>query len=181
MNNGRDLSVGKPEVAQGWRKRGLTEGEKGLARRVFGNRIELDTVRFIGSPKPFDRAFVAGRWFGRDWIVWPNATLADDYATQKLSRRATFVHELVHVWQAQQGVNLAWAKLRAGDGADAYDYVPDEHCQWGGLNIEQQAMVVEHAFLLSEGGTAPAARAFYRTLAPFPCGLDTDEGNERVP
>lgn len=178
MSRGRDLSVSKPDVARGWRKRSLTDGEKRLARRVFGDRLELDTVRFIGSPKPFDRAFVAGRWFGRDWIVWPNATLADDYTTQKLSRRATFIHELVHVWQAQQGVNLAWAKIRAGDDADAYGYVPDEHCEWGGLNIEQQAMVVEHAFRLSEGGTAPAARAFYRTLAPFPCGLDGDEGGE---
>lgn len=178
MSRRRDLSVSKPDVARGWRKRSLTDGEKRLARRVFGDRLELDTVRFIGSPKPFDRVFVAARWFGRDWIVWPNATLADDYTTQKLSRRATFIHELVHVWQAQQGVNLAWAKIRAGDDADAYGYVPDEHCEWGGLNIEQQAMVVEHAFRLSEGGTAPAARAFYRTLAPFPCGLDGDEGGE---
>lgn len=94
-------------MPRGWRKRGLTPAETALARRVFGDQIRLDTVRFIGSPKPFDRAFVAGRWFGRDWIVWPNATLADDYAVETLSRRATFIHELVHVWQAQQGVNLA--------------------------------------------------------------------------
>ena len=158
----------------GWRKRGLTEAEKALARRVFGDKIELDTVRFVASPKPFDRAFVAGRWFGRDWIVWPGARLADDYATAKLSSRATFIHELVHVWQAQQGVNLAWAKIRAGDGADAYGYVPDVNCRWAGLNIEQQASIVEHAYKLSEGGTAPAAKAFYRSIAPFPCALGDD-------
>lgn len=174
MSGAPDLSVAKPDPGRGWRKRGLTEREKALALRVFGNQIELDTIRFIGSPKPFDRAFVAGRWFGRDWIVWPNTTLADDYTTQKLSRRATFIHEMVHVWQAQQGVNLAWAKIRAGDGADAYGYVPDEHCLWAGLNIEQQAMVVEHAFLLSQGETVPAAKAFYRSIAPFPCGLEDD-------
>lgn len=157
----------------GWRKRSLTGGEKILARQVFGDRIQLDTVRFVASPKPFDRAFVAGRWFGRDWIIWPNATLADDYSIHPLlQRRATFIHELVHVWQAQQGVNLAWAKIRAGDSADAYGYVPDDNCLWGGLNIEQQAMVVEHAFKLSQGGSAPAAKAFYRTIAPFPCGLE---------
>lgn len=175
MSGGPDLSVGKPDTARGWRKRGLTPGEKALARQVFGDQIELDTVRFIGSPRPFDRAFVAGRWFGRDWIVWPNATLADDYAIQKLSRRATFIHELVHVWQAQQGVNLALAKIRAGDDARAYGYVPDDQCEWSALNIEQQAMIVEDAFKLSQGATAPAARAFYRTLAPFPCGLDGSE------
>ena len=157
----------------GWRKRGLTEGEKALARRVFGDKVSLDTVRFVASPKPFDRAFVAGRWFGRDWIVWPGASLAEDYSREpKLSRRATFIHELVHVWQAQQGVNLALAKIRAGDTADAYGYVADETSRWDGLNIEQQASVVEHAYRLSEGGTAPAAKAFYRSIAPFPCGLE---------
>jgi len=178
MSGERDLSVGKPTIRRGWRKRPLTDAEKAMARRVFGDHLQLDTVRFVGSPKPFDRAFVAGRWFGLDWIVWPNATLAEDYATQKLSRRATFIHELVHVWQAQQGVNLAWAKIRAGDGIKAYSYVPDEHCRWSGLNIEQQAMIVEHAFKLSQGGAAPAARTFYRMIAPFPCALDEDEGCE---
>jgi len=78
----------------------------------------------------------------------------------------------VHVWQAQQGVNLALAKIRAGDSADAYGYVADETSRWDGLNIEQQASVVEHAYRLSEGGTAPAAKAFYRSIAPFPCGLE---------
>lgn len=171
MSRERDISVAKPGNVRGWRKRRLTDTEKSLAVKVFGNHLELDSVRFIGSPKPFDRAFVAGRWFGRDWIVWPNSTLADDYTTQKLSRRATFIHELVHVWQAQQGVNLAVAKIRAGDGERAYAYPADETCVWAGLNIEQQAMVVEHAYKLSQGGTAPAAKAFYRLIAPFPCGL----------
>ena len=172
MSRERDISVAKPGNVRGWRKRRLTDAEKSLAVKVFGNHLELDSVRFVGSPKPFDRAFVAGRWFGRDWIVWPNSTLADDYTTQKLSRRATFIHELVHVWQAQQGVNLAVAKIRAGDGERAYAYPADETCVWAGLNIEQQAMVVEHAYKLSQGGTAPAAKAFYRLIAPFPCGLD---------
>ena len=174
MSGARDISVDKPDPGRGWRKRALTDAEKALARRVFGDRIELDTIRFVGSPTPFDRAFVAGRWFGRDWIVWPNTTLADDYTTQKLSRRATFIHELVHIWQAQQGVNLALAKLRAGDGPKAYAYPADQTCVWAGLNIEQQASVVEHAYRLSEGGTAPAAQAFYQAVAPFPCGLARD-------
>jgi len=176
VSGDRDLSVQKPARARGWRKRSLTEAEKAMARRVFGDQIELDTVRFIGSPRPFDRAFVAGRWLGRDWIVWPNTTLADDYATQKLSRRATFIHELVHVWQAQQGVNLAIAKIRAGDDAKAYAYPVDASCVWTALNIEQQASLIEHAYLLSQDRPAPAARAFYRSIAPFPCCLGEDEG-----
>ena len=102
-----------------WRSRGLTEGEKTLARRVFGDQLRLETVRFIGSPWPFDRA---------------------------------------------------------GDNADAYGYVADDNCRWAGLNIEQQAMVVEDAYRLSEGETVKAAAAFYRSIAPFPCGLAETAG-----
>ena len=159
-----------------WRTRGLSDGERALARRVFGDQLRLETISFIGSPGPFDRAFVAGRWFGLEWIAWPHKAIAADYSQAKLRRRATFIHELVHVWQAQQGINLAWAKLRAGDTADAYGYVADETCRWAGLNIEQQAMVVEHAYRLSEGETVQAAAAFYRSIAPFPCGLDDRDG-----
>ena len=150
-----------------WRTRRLSLGEKALARRVFGDQLRLETIRFVGSPWPFDRAFVAGRWFGREWIAWPHKALGADYSQAKLRRRATFIHELVHVWQAQQGVNLAWAKIRAGDGADAYGYVADETCRWAGLNIEQQAMVVEHRFLLSRGGRVPATQAFYDRVCPL--------------
>ena len=58
--------------------RPLAHGEAALAREVFGRDLRLDDIRFLGSPWPFDRAFVPGRWFGRDWIVWPSATLAPD-------------------------------------------------------------------------------------------------------
>jgi hypothetical protein len=170
------LTRAKDREGRAWRIRPLTDGERGLAKRVFGDQLRLDTVRFIGSPWPFDRAFVAGRWFGREWIAWPHKAMGNDYSQAKLRRRATFVHELVHVWQAQQGINLALAKLRAGDTADAYGYVADEYCRWDGLNIEQQAMVVEHAYRLSEGESVQAAVAFYRSIAPFPCGLDERHG-----
>lgn len=98
--------------------------------------------------------------------------LADDLSQAPLGDQATLVHELVHVWQAQQGVRLAWAKLRAGDGPRAYRYATDETCRWDGLSIELQAMVVEHAFRLARGAPAPARAAFYRAVAPFPCGLE---------
>ena len=78
------------------------------------------------------------------------------------------MHELVHVWQAQQGVNLLLAKLRAGDRRESYVYpVDDGGCDWSALNIEQQAMAVEHAFRLAGGERAPAAAAFYRSVLPF--------------
>src|SRR5690606_39941944 len=101
-----------------------------------------------------------------DWIVWPQPGLPAEFTAAPLAAQAILIHELVHVWQAQQGVNLLFAKLRAGDRAEAYVY-PTEACEWPALNIEQQAMVVEHAFRLSRGDRAPASAAFYRSILPF--------------
>ncbi|MGN6064652.1 MULTISPECIES: hypothetical protein [Brevundimonas] len=147
--------------------RPLAHGEAALAREVFGRDLRLDDIRLLGSPWPFDRAFVPGRWFGRDWIVWPKATLAPDLSQAPLRTQAVFVHELVHVWQAQNGVNLLTGKLKAGDGPGAYAYPVDERCEWIGLNIEQQAMVVEHRFLQSRGARVPADPAFYQRICPI--------------
>ena len=145
----------------------LTSGEKALARGSFGEALRLDSIRFLGSPWPFDRAFVPGRVLGRDWIIWPGGRLSADLSTAPLAVQAVLIHELVHVWQAQQGVNLLTGKLKAGDRPSAYEYPVGMDCEWGRLNIEQQAMVVEHRFRLSRGGRAPAASDFYDRLCPF--------------
>ena len=150
--------------------RALTPGERALAVGVFGGALDLDPVRLIGSPWPFDRAFVPGTLAGLQWIVWPGRGLAEDMAVAPLSVQATLIHELVHVWQAQNGVNLLFGKLKAGDGAAAYAYRPHEDCLWDGLNIEQQAMVVEHRFRLSRGLATPGDQAFYDRVCPFAGG-----------
>ncbi len=145
----------------------LTAGERALAKQAFGDSLELETIRFLRSPWPFDRAFVAGRWFGRDWIVWPDRSLPADIAAAPLRLQATFIHELTHVWQAQQGVNLLTGKLRAGDRPSSYEYPVGMDCDWGDLNIEQQAMVVEHRFRLTRGQKTPGDRAFYDRVCPI--------------
>ncbi|WP_420478576.1 hypothetical protein [Brevundimonas sp. FT23028] len=147
--------------------RALTPGEIDLARETFGKALDYRGIRFLRSPWPFDRAFVPGRWFGRDWIVWPAATLPRDLSTAPLRLQSTFIHELTHVWQAQRGVNLLTGKLRAGDGPAAYAYPVAPDCQWERLNIEQQAMVVEHRFRLSRGLDVPGDKAFYDRVCPI--------------
>lgn len=149
----------------GQRIRALTDSEATLARQAFGDAIRLETVRLIGWP--FARAFVAGRWFRRDWIVWPSRALVDDFTTAALGAQAVLVHELTHVWQSQRGVNLLFAKLKAGDSPASYAYAADETCLWQELNIEQQAMVMEHRFLAQRGLHTPASRGFYDALCPF--------------
>ena len=147
--------------------RALTEGERALGSEVFADDLKLDDIRILAAPWPLTRAFVPGRWFGRDWIVWPCRTLVDDIAAADLNRQATLIHELVHVWQAQSGVNLLFGKLRAGDGPTAYVYAATEGSDWCSLNIEQQAMVVEHRFRRSRGLATPGDNAFYDRVCPF--------------
>ena len=147
--------------------RALTAGEAALALAAFGDALDLAPIRFLSSPWPFTRAFVPGRWFGRDWIVWPRSGLPADLATASLKLQATLIHELTHVWQAQQGVNLLTGKIRAGDRPASYEYPIGMDCSWGDLNIEQQAMVVEHRFRLLQGGKAPAPAEFYDRVCPL--------------
>lgn len=147
--------------------RPLTPGEVELAREAFGDALRCDSIRLLSAPWPFNRAFVPGRWFGREWIVWPGRTLPADIAAAPLKSRATLIHELTHVWQAQQGVNLLTGKIRAGDRPASYAYPTGMDCDWGTLNIEQQAMVVEHRFRLLNGGAVPATSEFYDRVCPL--------------
>lgn len=145
--------------------RRLTEGETALAAGVFGNALDAGRVRVFALPA-WPRAFVAGP----SLIAWPARTALKDFSRADLSLQSVLVHELVHVWQAQTGVNLLAAKLKAGDGPAAYRYDPGACAGFVDLNIEQQAMVVQHAFLAARRGGAPHPQETYAVLlagAPF--------------
>ncbi len=153
--------------------RSLTPGERDLIRGQFGHALPLDEVRLMTTPWPFDRAFVPGRWFGRDWVLWPVAGMPEDFSAGPVSLQAVLIHEMVHVWQAQGGTNLLTGKLRAGDGERAYRY-PPIRCGWEALNIEQQAMAVEHRFKASRGLRVPDDASHYALLCPILCPIGSD-------
>lgn len=140
------------------RLRRLTPGERGLAAEMFGTGLDADRVRVFAIPV-WDRAFVAGPGL----IVWPAAMARADFAAPDvpLPTQAVFVHELTHVWQAQHGVSLVLAKIKAGDRAASYAYDLAGDRDFTAMNIEQQAMVVEHAFLASRGGATPQPAELY--------------------
>lgn len=142
------------------RLRPLTAAERDLARDLFDAGLETDRLRVFCNPF-WNRAFVVGPQL----ISWPASRFEACFAAASLATRALLVHELVHVWQAQNGVNLLLGKLRAGDGPAAYLYQLDGQTRFEALNIEQQAMVVEHAYRLSQGGAAPYDAADYAGLA----------------
>jgi hypothetical protein len=157
-------------VASPPRVRPLTDGERELAAEVFGAGIDPAPVRLLATGLS-SRIFVAGRWGGRDWMIYPRRRWRPDFADASVpvGETATFVHELTHVWQAQHGVNLALAKLRAGDSAAAYAHPTFEGCDFARLTIEQQAVLVEHAFLLSRGMRRAGGweAADYGAVLPF--------------
>ncbi len=138
--------------------RRLTAGERALAAEMFGERLDAARVRLLAIPL-WNRAFVAGPGL----IVWPATSARPDFSAPDVPLRtqAVFVHELTHVWQAQNGVSLILGKLKAGDGAQSYAYDLSGERAFADLNIEQQAMVVEHAFVASRGGRTPHPAELY--------------------
>ncbi len=144
-------------------RRRLTSGEAALGHEMFGAGLDPGRVRILAVPV-WSRAFVGGPGL----MVWPAAASRLDFAAPDtaLSTQAIFVHELTHIWQAQNGVALLRAKLRAGDSAQAYAYEIAGQDDFHRLNIEQQAMVVQHAFVASRGGQAPLAAQVYADCQP---------------
>lgn len=138
------------------RLRALTPGEIALAQEVFGAGLRAAPVRLLALPI-WRRAFAAGPRL----LVFPTAFAATDFSVEPLALQGLFVHELTHVWQAQNGVGLIRAKLKAGDGPAAYAYDLHAGPPFGELNIEQQAMVVQHAFLAKRGRKTPHAPLTY--------------------
>ena len=155
-----------------WSFRGLTEGERRLTRETFGQEVDAARVRLWSLPIPsmfWPRPFVAGNlvWPGRDLIVWARAPSDFSAPEVPLYTRSVFIHEMTHVWQSQRGVNLLFAKLRAGDSAASYAYELPPGCAWTGFNIEQQAMIVQHDFLRRCGGGCPYPAEAYAAVLPF--------------
>ncbi|MGR4865092.1 hypothetical protein [Caulobacter sp. LARHSG274] len=153
--------LSQPRTLRPGRWRRLTEGERALAAQVFGEALDVRRVRLLAIPL-WNRAFVAS---GR-LIVWPARTARMDFSAAgvAVAEQAMFVHELVHVWQAQHGLNLLLAKLRAGDGPAAYAYDLAGGVRFAALNLEQQAMVVEDAFRRLNGAAAPHAAGLYAAV-----------------
>ena len=92
----------------------------------------------------------------------------DDFAGANIFRQAHFIHEMVHVWQAQTKGSwwlvfnrMPWAR---------YDYSLVPGRPLARYGIEQQARIVEHAFLLRNGVklAGVADMTAYDLLVRFP-------------
>jgi hypothetical protein len=153
--------------------RPLTRGEIADARSVFGDAVDYTGIRVVDVG--FDDARMAA--FEGE-IYAPESRYRDDFssADTPLFDRATFLHEVTHIYQEQLGLDIADEMLRVeadggGEYDKGYDYQLDPTKGFLDYNIEQQANIVRDYFGVSNGSAKPETTAqllpAYRDLLPF--------------
>lgn len=78
-----------------------------------------------------------------------HALYCDDFAHGSISAQGLFIHEMTHVWQAQQRGKY-WLVLMRHPFC-RYDYAVRPGLPLTRYGIEQQAEIVRHVFLLRRG------------------------------
>ena len=146
--------------------RPLTLAERDLAQSVFRDAIDLDAVQ-INNRKwwPLQPRNVTMAPDGAIWFHPKGGLYCDCFGAAPVSAQALLVHELVHVWQSQQGIFLPLAR----HPFCRYDYSLKPGWPLHRYGIEQQAEIVKHAWLLRKGYVVPGAPALsqYETMLPF--------------
>jgi hypothetical protein len=149
------------------RLRHLTSNEAALGF-LFGDTLKVNGVRLLTGVPTGGFAFVLGKL-----MIFPTNTR--DFGLEDVRTQAWFIHELTHVWQFQiEPVRTyrswLWAMLSLGYlTGRAYRYrLPLK--DWNRLNLEQQARVVEHGWLLKQGVRSldMPKDATWEDYAPFP-------------
>ena len=149
-------------------ERPLTPGEQALAHAVFGDAINLPPVRIRRRRFfPFQPRGTVMAPMGHIHFHPAGPDYRDDFAQGPLSLQGLFVHELVHVWQAQQKGRFWLPLMRHPFCRYGYRFEPDR--PFTAYGIEQQAELVRHAFLAARGCPAPGAPglALLRDVLPF--------------
>ena len=162
------MSEGAPLSCPVGGSRALTAGEVALARSMFGSAIDYSRVS-IWRRKffPFQPRQITMAPRGNLHFHPQGDSYCEDFAHAKSPLQALFIHEMTHVWQVQTRGNwflilrrMPWAR---------YDYVLKPGWKLTQYGIEQQAMIVQHAFTLRRGGTVRGAPPLeqYLLLLPF--------------
>ncbi len=146
----------------------LTIGEIALARSMFGEAIDYDRVtirRRVFLPLQPRRITMAP--MGHLHFHPRSPAYCEDFAAASLSAQALFIHEMTHVWQTQ--TRGRWYLVTRRHPWCRYDYALKPGWRLEQYGIEQQAMIVQHAFLLRRGAKVPgvADKAAYEALVRF--------------
>ncbi len=149
--------------------RALTHGEAALAREIFGEAIDYARVT-IRRRKffPFQPRRITMAPMGHLHFHPRGDAYCEDFAAAPLHRQGHFIHEMTHVWQTQ--TRGRWYLLLTRHPFCRYRYTLVPGKPLAAYGIEQQAMIVQHAFMLRRGGAVRgmADRAAYAPLVRFP-------------
>ncbi|MEM7700588.1 MAG: vgr related protein [Pseudomonadota bacterium] len=139
-----------------------------MARTVFGDAIDYEPVR-IRRRKwfPFQPRKVTMAPQGHIHFHPNGAAYCDDFSAQGLVRQGLLIHELTHVWQTQ--TRGRWYLVLHRHPFCRYDYTLKPGQPLTSYGIEQQAMIVQHAFWLRNGMKVAgvADKAAYDWLVRF--------------
>jgi len=138
--------------------RALTSGERALLRPLFRDGIDYDAVRVVHGRylfQPGDTYMTP-----RGHIYAPGPLYREDFSLEA-EDRAVLVHEIGHVWQFANGVDLvasAIAELARyrGDYERAYAYRLEPGRDLAEYGVEQQASILEDYYLLTAGHGEPS-------------------------
>jgi hypothetical protein len=148
--------------------RRLTDAERNLAQGVFGAAIDYDAVEVRNRKWAFfqpKRTVMAP--MGHLHFHPAGDVYCDDFCAAPIDRQALFIHEMVHVWQAQ--TRGRWYLVLMRHPLCRYTYTLKPGWPLERYGIEQQAEIVRHYFLLSKGQVVPGAPGIeaYRAILPF--------------
>lgn len=122
--------------------RHLTDGEKLMAKSVFGDSLILDNIQLKTA-----------WWVLKGYAVSPNGNIyfhpsdfIADFSEQNLAKRAWLIHELTHVWQLQQGIHVV--KKALFNRKYRYQFVKNK--PFLAYGVEQQARMVEDFYISRE-------------------------------
>ncbi|WP_119395837.1 hypothetical protein [Salinibius halmophilus] len=134
-----DVGIIQSETPVGG-SRPLTIGEIEIAKKIFGEDFDIDSVRI------YRKKYVIFQ--NKDTLIAPNGNIyvhpdsvkfSEDYSSSNYI--GLFVHEMTHVWQHQNGVDLR-SPIRFVRSRN-YDYLPlDDSKKFSDYNIEQQGDIV---------------------------------------
>lgn len=147
-------------------ERPLTDAERRLARGVFGDAIDYDRVRLRRRKWwPLQPRCVTMAPRGHIHFHPDSSSYCACFAASDIAMQAHLIHELVHVWQHQKGINL----LLRRHPFCRYRYTIRPGWMLARYGIEQQAEIVRHVFLLRQGISVPGAPplAVLEALLPF--------------
>lgn len=132
--------------------RALTSGEVALLKPLFRDGIDYARVRVIDNSFPLQPENVY--MTPRGHIYAPGSLFRADFSLASSGQREVFVHEMTHVWQFENGMDLIGAGTvefikNRGSYEKAYAYELATARDLVEYGMEQQASIVEDFFSIT--------------------------------